>query len=56
MEAKFKDVDFAIKAYSRVVKRVIDAGVRTDLAYPFPTWPVTLAKARHSPYLVAWLF
>ena len=39
MEAKFKDVNFAAKAYSRVVKRVIDAGVCTGVPYPPPTWP-----------------
>lgn len=27
MEAKFKDADFAAKAYARIVKRYIDAGV-----------------------------
>jgi len=28
MEAKFKDVEFARKAYTKVVKRIVDAGVR----------------------------
>ena len=28
MEAKFKDVEFAKKAYTKIVKRIIDAGVR----------------------------
>jgi hypothetical protein len=29
MEAKFKDKDFASKAYTKIVKRIIDAGVST---------------------------
>lgn len=30
MEARFKDVEFARKAYTKVVKRFIDAGVRAS--------------------------
>ena len=34
MEAKFKDVEFAKKAYTKIVKRIIDAGVRSDPLSP----------------------
>jgi len=34
MEAKFKDVEFAKKAYTNIVKRIIDAGVRSDPLSP----------------------
>lgn len=36
-EANFKDLDFATKAYTKIVGRIIDAGVRTGRSSsPFP--------------------
>jgi hypothetical protein len=35
MEAKFEDVSFATKAYTKIVKRIIDAGVRISASLTF---------------------
>ena len=49
MEAKFKDVEFARKAYTKIVKRIIDAGVRAS-PYLLSSWSlVALGKNQARP-------
>jgi guanine deaminase len=47
MEAKFKDPEFARKAYTKIVKRFIDAGVRSSILSSWKSQARSVVCHRH---------